>query len=104
MKRRLINAQELAEYLGLSTNTIYCWVSHRKIPFVKCGRLTKFDLRRIDEWIEENSIEVGKIPWEIDGKHEVVQHGKLIFKNGKAYGKAGREWLKRKKEVLVEQS
>jgi len=68
---------------------------------VKCGRLTKFDLRRIDKWIEENSIEVGSIPWEIDGKCEVKQHGKLIFKNGIAYGKTGREWLKRKKEMLV---
>lgn len=102
MKRRLISVQELAQYLGLKTNTIYCWVSQGKIPFVKCGRLTKFDLRRIDKWIEENSVEGGEIPWEIDGKCEVMQNGKVIFKNGKAYGKAGREWLKRKKEILVE--
>ena len=70
---------------------------------MKCGRLTKFDLRRIDKWIEKNSIEVGSIPWEIDGKCEVIQDGKVIFKNGIAYGKAGRNWLKRKKEMLVEE-
>lgn len=55
--RRLINIQELSELIGLSTSTIYSWVSQRRIPFVKCGRLTKFDLERIDEWIEENSVE-----------------------------------------------
>lgn len=55
MDRRLININELSEYTGLSKNTIYSWVSQRRIPFVKCGRLTKFDLKRIDEWIEENS-------------------------------------------------
>ncbi len=57
MNKRLININELSEYIGLSKNTIYSWVSQRKIPFVKCGRLTKFDLQRIDEWIEENSSE-----------------------------------------------
>jgi len=57
MNRRLININELSEYTGLSTSTIYSWVSQRRIPFVKCGRLTKFDLERIDEWIKESSVE-----------------------------------------------
>ncbi len=55
VNKRLININELSEYIGLSISTIYSWVSQRRIPFVKCGRLTKFDLPRIDEWIEENS-------------------------------------------------
>jgi len=58
VNKRLIDINELSEYTGLSKNTIYSWVSQRKIPFVKCGRLTKFDLQRIDEWIEENSSEI----------------------------------------------
>lgn len=57
MNRRLLNVKAVSELTGLSKNTIYCWVSQRRIPFVKCGRLTKFDLQRIDEWIEENSVE-----------------------------------------------
>ena len=43
--------------LEISVNTVYSWVSQRKIPFVKCGRLTKFDVQKIDEWIEKNSVE-----------------------------------------------
>jgi len=57
MNRRLLNVQELSELTGLSENTIYCWVSQRRIPFVKLGRLTRFDLQKIEEWIEENSVE-----------------------------------------------
>ena len=57
MNRRLLNVKEVSELTGLSKNTIYCWVSQRRIPFVKCGRLTKFDLQKIDEWIEENSVQ-----------------------------------------------
>jgi len=61
VNRRLINVEELSELLGLSKNTIYCWVSQRRIPFVKCGRLTKFDLLRTEKWIEENHVQERKL-------------------------------------------
>jgi len=57
VNQRLINAQELSNMLGISVNTAYSWVSQKKIPFVKCGRLTKFDVQKIEEWIKENSVE-----------------------------------------------
>ena len=57
MNRRLLNVKEVSELTGLSRNIVYCWVSQRRIPFVKCGRLTKFDLQKIDEWIEKNSVQ-----------------------------------------------
>ena len=57
MKRILININELSELTGLSVGTLYQWVSQRKIPYVKVGRLTKFDLGRIKKWLEENSFE-----------------------------------------------
>jgi excisionase family DNA binding protein len=60
MNRRLLSVTELSEYLGLPKNTIYCWVSQRRIPFVKCGRLTRFDLQKIEKWIEENSVKEEK--------------------------------------------
>ncbi len=60
MNKRLININELSEYIGLSISTIYSWVSQRRIPFVKCGRLTKFDLQKIDDWIEVSSVEEKK--------------------------------------------
>ena len=55
-----MNINELSELTGLSTSTLYSWVSQRRIPFVKCGRLTKFDLERIDDWIKESSVEEKK--------------------------------------------
>ena len=60
MNKRLLNVGELSELTGLSTSTLYTWVSQRRIPYVKCGRLTKFDLERIDEWIKESSVEEKK--------------------------------------------
>ena len=60
MNKRLININELSEYVGLSTSTIYSWVSQRRIPFLKVGRLTKFDLEEIDKWIKEKLVKEKK--------------------------------------------
>lgn len=54
--RRLFNIREVAEYTGLSVHTLYTMVSQRRIPFVKAGRLVKFDLKGIDSWIEKNTV------------------------------------------------
>lgn len=56
MTRRLLTIKEVAEYTGLRVLTLYQMVSQRRFPFVKMGRLTKFDLRVIDAWIEKNSV------------------------------------------------
>ncbi len=57
MEKRLIGIKEASEYLDVKVHTLYTWVSQRRIPFVKCGRLTKFDLRDIDEYIKENKVD-----------------------------------------------
>lgn len=56
MTRRLLNIQEVADYTGLSPHTLYTMVSQRRIPFVKLGRLTKFDLYELDRWIVSQSV------------------------------------------------
>ncbi len=56
MTRRLVDIKEVAEYTGLSVHTLYTMVSQRRVPFVKMGRLTKFDLRLLDEWIAKNTV------------------------------------------------
>ena len=57
MKKGLIDINELSESTGLSTSTMYSWVSQKRIPYVKCGSSTRFDLERIDEWTKKNSVE-----------------------------------------------
>jgi excisionase family DNA binding protein len=57
MQKRLITIEEASEYLGISKNTLYSWVSQKKIGYVKVGRLTKFDLRVLDRYIDNNTVE-----------------------------------------------
>lgn len=57
-EKRFLGITELAQYLGIAKGTVYVWVCHRKIPFLKVGRLVKFDVRKIEKWLEENSVQV----------------------------------------------
>jgi len=54
--RRLIGITELANMLGIKVTTLYCWVSQRRIPSVKVGRLRKFDPLVIDELIKNGEV------------------------------------------------
>jgi excisionase family DNA binding protein len=53
---RLLDVEQAARYIGLSPHTIYTMVSQRRIPYVKVGRLTKFDLKALDAWIRKHSV------------------------------------------------
>lgn len=55
LTRRLLNIKQAAEYTGLSAHTLYTMVSQRRIPFVKVGRLTKFDVGLLDNWITQHT-------------------------------------------------
>jgi excisionase family DNA binding protein len=52
----LLTIQEAAHYTGISTTTLYKWVSQRKIPHIKMGRLVKFDPVKLDEWINQQTV------------------------------------------------
>lgn len=58
--RLLLNIRELADLTGLSVYTLYSWINQKKIPYVKMGRLVRFERRKIEEWIEENSVKEEK--------------------------------------------
>ena len=54
--RRLVDVRVVADYLDVAPDTVYTMSSQRQIPFVKVGRLLKFDLKAIDAWIARNSV------------------------------------------------
>jgi excisionase family DNA binding protein len=54
--RKLLNVKEVSGYTGLATDTIYTMVSQRKIPFMKVGRLVKFDQTMLDAWLKQHTV------------------------------------------------
>ncbi|MFH1415079.1 MAG: helix-turn-helix domain-containing protein [Elusimicrobiota bacterium] len=52
----VFDAAGVAEYLKIKKNTIYIWVSQKRVPYVKIGRRTVFLKREIDRWLRENLV------------------------------------------------
>jgi len=49
---RLIDIDELADYLKLKKQTIYNWLHQRKISGMKVGGVWRFDRREVDSWLK----------------------------------------------------
>ncbi len=54
--KHLLTIQQAAQITGISTTTLYKWVSQRKIPYIKMGRLVKFDPLKLEEWIKQQTV------------------------------------------------
>ncbi|MFP7238102.1 helix-turn-helix domain-containing protein [Bacillus altitudinis] len=57
-ENRTLNAQEVAEELGVCKKTIYKMVKEKKIPFYRIGRLIRFTSDAIEEYqrIQEQEV------------------------------------------------
>jgi excisionase family DNA binding protein len=54
--QKYLSPKELSDMLGVDITTVYGWTSDRQIPFLKIGRLVRFDLLKIDKWLKEKTI------------------------------------------------
>lgn len=51
MDDRWLSVDEIAEYLGVSRDTVYAWLNKRDMPGHKVGRLWKFKRVEVDGWV-----------------------------------------------------
>jgi len=49
---RLIDVDELAEYLKLQKQTIYNWLHQGKISGIKVGGVWRFERHEVDDWLK----------------------------------------------------
>jgi excisionase family DNA binding protein len=57
-RRPLIDLPTVAEHLGVNDRHIRRLVNERRIPFVKWGRLLRFEPDEIDAWVEAARVPV----------------------------------------------
>ncbi|MDM1413262.1 helix-turn-helix transcriptional regulator [Myroides odoratimimus] len=54
-QKEMLNVQELSEYIGMSTSSIYKLVYNNKIPNYKPnGKILYFDREEINTWLRQN--------------------------------------------------
>ena len=55
----LMTVGELAEYLGVTPDTVYRKVKSGEIPSIRIGRLLRFPKKTIENWLEQKTIHAG---------------------------------------------
>lgn len=51
-----VNLEDIAEHLSVSKDTIRIWVREGKLPFYKAGKMYKFKISEVDEWVRQGKI------------------------------------------------
>ena len=72
--------KEVQDYLGVRRETILQWIAKRNMPAYKVGRLWKFKLSEVDEWIRSGgandaSVDVREDQQKAETKTEDEQNG-----------------------------
>jgi len=50
-KERWVTIDEVASHLGVTKDSIYRWVEKKRFPAHRVGRLFRFKLSEVDEWV-----------------------------------------------------
>lgn len=51
----LLNVEEAAKYLGMSTHWVYKASADGRLPTTKCGRYSKFRKADLEAWLKKNT-------------------------------------------------
>ena len=50
-----VTMKDVQEYLGVRRETILQWISKRNMPAYKVGRLWKFKISEVDQWVHSGN-------------------------------------------------
>jgi excisionase family DNA binding protein len=53
--REVMNIRQASQYLGVSPDTLYKYVTEERIPAFKLGNRWKFKKTILDQWMEQKS-------------------------------------------------
>jgi excisionase family DNA binding protein len=51
-EERWVGVAEVAAHIGVNKDSIYRWIENRKFPAHRAGRLFRFKLSEVDEWVK----------------------------------------------------
>ena len=51
------SVEDVAKHLGVAKDSVYRWIESRHLPALKIGRLWKFKLSEVDEWVRAGGVD-----------------------------------------------
>jgi excisionase family DNA binding protein len=58
---RWVTLKDAQSYLGVGRETILQWINKRNMPAYKVGRLWKFKLSEVDDWIRSGGASIDNL-------------------------------------------
>ena len=55
-EERWLSVDEIAAHLGVNPDTVYKWIERKKLPAHKAGRLWKFQVSEVNEWVRAGKV------------------------------------------------
>ncbi|MEI3038401.1 MAG: excisionase family DNA-binding protein [Victivallales bacterium] len=52
-KEKWVSVNELADYLGFCKDTIYTWLAEKDMPALRAGKLWKFKISQVEQWLAD---------------------------------------------------
>ena len=46
-----VSVGEVAKHLGVAKDSVYRWIERKRLPAHRMGRLWKFKVSEVDEWV-----------------------------------------------------
>ena len=56
-EERWVDVEEVAAHLGVTKDSIYRWIGRKSFPAHRAGRLFRFKLSEVDQWLRSGSRE-----------------------------------------------
>ncbi len=54
-EERWVGVDDVATYLAVAKDSVYRWIDERGLPAYRVGRLFRFKLSEIDEWVRHDN-------------------------------------------------
>lgn len=54
-----VSVDAVANHVGIAKDTVYRWIESKGLPAHRIGRLWKFKLSEVDEWVRSGGADVG---------------------------------------------
>ena len=54
-----LSADDVAEHLGVTKDTVYAWIADKGMPAHKVARLWKFRASEVDDWVRGGGARTG---------------------------------------------
>ena len=52
-----VNLEDVAEHLSISRDTVRTWIRDGKLPVYRAGKMYKFKISEVDEWVRTARIQ-----------------------------------------------